>query len=564
MKIARLTIRTKFLALVLLTAVSLLAVGSLLLSAMYGQMVNDRLTAVKWITQTAVGQAVELQKKIDDGTLPRDEAVKRYHDYLRAARFGADGKDYIFAITRDGVSFANAGNPAIEGKELMSLAAPDGRHPMKEIADDVKIHDDGTLRYIWPRPGSTEQTEKLAYYAVVPQFDLFIGTAVYIDDVNAVFRATAIKLAAGVGVLLLISLAASILVGRSISAPLTALGGRMQRLAGGELGEAIAEAGRHDEVGGMARTVQFFQENLREVERLKREQELAEERSRAERREALLALAGHFEEKIKGVADTLQTSATAMESSAADMSAKSEESGRHTTDAREAAEEASHNVQTVASAAEELSASISEIGSQAASSTGLTAQAVQEAKDAYAVIEGLAAASATIGEVVEFINDIAGQTNLLALNATIEAARAGDAGKGFAVVAGEVKALANQTAQATREIAAQVGILQSASAKAVDGISQVRVTIEHVNEAAAAIAGAVTEQEAATAEISRSAQETAAGVDRMARGIGTAGEAAEATGAMARKVLTASRATSEQSLEIQRRVGEFLSNVREN
>ena len=69
--------------------------------------------------------------------------------------------------------------------------------------------------------------------------------------------------------------------------------------------------------------------------------------------------------------------------------------------------------------------------------------------------------------MVELINSIASQTNLLALNATIEAARAGEAGKGFAVVASEVKALANQTAKATEDIAAQVANIQAATGEAV-------------------------------------------------------------------------------------------------
>jgi len=78
-----------------------------------------------------------------------------------------------------------------------------------------------------------------------------------------------------------------------------------------------------------------------------------------------------------------------------------------------------------------------------------------------ALLEELAQVGAVAGE----IDKIAKQTNLLALNATIEAARAGDAGKGFAVVAGEVKALSNQTANATAEVAGVVGDLQARAKK---------------------------------------------------------------------------------------------------
>ena len=78
-----------------------------------------------------------------------------------------------------------------------------------------------------------------------------------------------------------------------------------------------------------------------------------------------------------------------------------------------------------------------------------------------ALLEELAQVGAVAGE----IDKIAKQTNLLALNATIEAARAGDAGKGFAVVAGEVKALSNQTANATAEVSGVVSDLQARAKK---------------------------------------------------------------------------------------------------
>ena len=97
--------------------------------------------------------------------------------------------------------------------------------------------------------------------------------------------------------------------------------------------------------------------------------------------------------------------------------------------------------------------------------------------------------------MVELINGIAAQTNLLALNATIEAARAGDAGKGFAVVAGEVKGLAQETAAATRDIAAKVAKIQQASVEAVEAVTGIRDVIEQINELQMSVASAVAERD---------------------------------------------------------------------
>src|SRR5205823_8973023 len=133
-----------------------------------------------------------------------------------------------------------------------------------------------------------------------------------------------------------------------------------------------------------------------------------------------------------------------------------------------------------------------------ASSTESSGRAVNEANRAGSEIRSLADAAMRIGDVIKLISEIAEQTNLLALNATIEAARAGEHGRGFAVVASEVKALANQTAQATEEISAQIQGIQSATGEAVAAIQAIGGTISEIDEISNQIAAAVDQQGAAT------------------------------------------------------------------
>ena len=112
---------------------------------------------------------------------------------------------------------------------------------------------------------------------------------------------------------------------------------------------------------------------------------------------------------------------------------------------------------------------------QAVASMANIANAVQGAAGR---VDGLAEASAQIGEIVQQIEGIASQTNLLALNATIEAARAGDAGKGFAVVASEVKSLATQTARATVDIRTRIDKLRAEMAAIVASMRDGAAAVE--------------------------------------------------------------------------------------
>ena len=177
-----------------------------------------------------------------------------------------------------------------------------------------------------------------------------------------------------------------------------------------------------------------------------------------------------------------------------------------------ASEQASTNVGLVASAMDNMNQTVSDIGKSSEKARTVTCRAVAEARQASSKVDTLGHAAAQIGKVTQVITDISDQTNLLALNATIEAARAGEAGKGFAVVANEIKDLARQTAEATKDIKLEIEGIQSSTAETVSDISRVADVIGEVDDIVSTIASAVEAQTTAAAEIVENVTQASSGI----------------------------------------------------
>lgn len=226
------------------------------------------------------------------------------------------------------------------------------------------------------------------------------------------------------------------------------------------------------------------------------------------------------------------------------VAASAEEMSTNMNSVAAATEQTTTNIQMIVSAAEEMTATIQEISNNTAKGSTTTRKAVEEARQVSDKINELGKASEEISKVTETIADISEQTNLLALNATIEAARAGEAGKGFAVVAGEIKTLAQQTADATREISLKISEVQGTTMESVSAIQSIVTVIDETNDIVTSVASAIEEQSATTRDISDNVAQAASGVQEINENVS---QTSIVAGEVTHNITEVSRASSEMN-----------------
>lgn len=284
--------------------------------------------------------------------------------------------------------------------------------------------------------------------------------------------------------------------------PLRKLMGLMQHLSSGQLSVDIPFIGRTDEMGHMAGILEFFKETL-----IKQKDKAEEERQELVRKEEESIYVQNktkaFDIRSSEMIQMLISASKDLNKTANQMISASSETIDASHIVNSGAKEANDNVQLVAAASQQLGASSNEIAHQITGVAQKASRASAEAETTSVQINELNLLADSIGDVIGAIKEIAEQTNLLALNATIEAARAGEAGKGFAVVADEVKKLASETAQKTVEIDERVAKIQEAIKLTVEGVQRIIGDVKEIDHATGAVAGAVEQQNAATAEIGR-------------------------------------------------------------
>lgn len=281
----------------------------------------------------------------------------------------------------------------------------------------------------------------------------------------------------------------------------------------------------------------------------------------AEQSEVLHKLLHRFEREIAESIDVLHGAAQELESNAKGLGSTAETASTQSMKVAAITEETSIQVKTVAQAGESLAEIIAGVGTDVSESSRLAGEAVSQAIATSSAIDDMAKVAGEIGNVTSLISAIAAQTNLLALNATIEAARAGDAGRGFAVVAQEVKALAAQTAGATRDIATRIEAMQQATGKSVFAIEQISSVIAELDRFSTQIADSVEEQVASAREIAGNVSSVAEGVGAVAQSVVQIETVADQTNRAASQLHGSAASVTGQTLRIRERVHAFANEV---
>ena len=553
------SISHRLIALLALSLAGLLCIAALSLMTLRGSLLEDRRAQTEYLVSAAVSAVSALHQQAEAGLLNEEEARRQALAVVQTMRYR--NGDYFWINDTTPRMIMHPIKPELDGQDLSTFQDPNGVFLFNEMVTAAAAGG-GFVDYQWSKPGHEQPVDKISYVAPFEPWGWIIGSGIYIDDVDTLFWQNARRMGVVGGAVILAIALAAFAIGRSVVRPIGAMTLAMRRLADRDLAVDVPAQDRRDEIGHMAGAVQVFKDNAVRFNRMQAEQEAAAKKAELEKAAAMQQVAGTFEAKVGHVIQSVTSAATELQATAESMSAISADTNEQSSTVASASEMATSSVENVASAAGELGSSIGEISQQVQRQADMAAQAANAAETSNGQVRSLADRADSIGEVVGLITGIAEQTNLLALNATIEAARAGDAGKGFAVVASEVKSLAAQTAKATEQIAGQIAAIQEQTGTTVDAIGLINDQITAVREISAAVAAAIEQQNAATQEIVRNAEEATSGTRQVSESIGGVTQAAAEAGQGSDDVLSAARELSQQANALSTEMLTFMEQVR--
>jgi len=536
------------------------------------------------------------------------------HDALRSdalsimiaydSRFGvdleatlADLKDHS-AKFKEAIASAKASTPDPEVQKVLA----DVETPLLEYITAAQ-----KLAEASDHSGPPTEAEQALYKDFITRFEVLeesMGVAgdaiaaeakIAFEDSHRTETMAWFALMAAAGLSIALSIALILFSQRGVIAPLNGLRRTLEAMARGESSDVKVIAARPDELGAIARAVEDVQTNI--AERIRREEEEArrvrelqeakdqelraiQDRAAAEARDVVAHLAGGLGRlaagdltaridasvppdyvrlrddfntavaKLREALGIVAANATAIRSGSSEITSAADDLSKRT-------EQQAASLEETAAALDEVTATVNKTAQGARQAASVVTATRDEAettgavvRDAVEAMTAIEQSAQKISQIIGVIDEIAFQTNLLALNAGVEAARAGEAGRGFAVVASEVRALAQRSADAAKEIK----LLISQSSQQVDsGVD----LVGRSGQALGRIVTRVSEISALVTEIAASAQEQATALAQVNTTINEMDRVTQQNAAMVEESTAASHSLAQEADALERSLANF-------
>ena len=500
--------------------------------------------------------------------------------------------NYIFVAKYDGTVLMLPQKKMI-GQNFRALKDSHGKLFFGAMLDAAERGDIFFQHYYFPKGSGGPAEPKMSAMVGVPEWGWALGTGVYTNNLAIVVPYTEALLPyiLPLGILYLLAILASC---RQVYTMLQRLSAAMRSLAQGELAVEIPYTKRTDQIGKMAATLANFREAAIEKERLQaqaaaaeqaqaqaqREQQAQAERLAAEQATVVGALGTGLNRLAKGdlaatlaqafppayetlrqdynmALEHLQQTLKSIDISASGVRHSADEIMQATDDLSKRTEQQAAALEQTTAALDSVTATVKQTADSANDALKVVNSTHESAthsgaimNDAVSAMGQIEASSRQIGDIIGVIDEIAFQTNLLALNAGVEAARAGDAGRGFAVVATEVRALAQRSADAAKEIKALISTSGT----------QVQIGVRLVGETGTAlskIAVQVEQLNGMMREIAQSAGVQATGLSEVNMAMNQMDQMTQQNAAMVEQTTAASHSLSSEAKGLEGLISQF-------